>query len=125
LFLFAGSVKLILPIQATTMPVPLPGPFIRFIGVAEVFGAIGLVLPGALKIRQGLRPLAAVGLVIIMAGATVVTLLGGGALSAMFPLIVGVLAGSVAYCRRGELIVAGFALPSSIERATPPVGEPS
>ncbi len=123
LFLFAGSVKLILPLQAITMPVPLPGLFIRFIGVAEVFGALGLILPGPLKIRQGLTPLAAAGLVIIMAGATVITLLGGGTLSAVFPLIVGVLAGSVAYYRRGQLIVAGFVLPSSIERATPPVGE--
>jgi len=44
--------------------------------VAEVLGAFGLVLPGLLRIRQGLTPLAAAGLVIIMIGATVVMWVG-------------------------------------------------
>ena len=47
-----------------------------FIGVAEVLGAIGLILPGVLRIRPGLTPLAAAGLVIIMIGATVIGLGG-------------------------------------------------
>jgi uncharacterized membrane protein YphA (DoxX/SURF4 family) len=103
LFLFSGSMKLILPLQAMAMPVPLPGLFLRFIGVAEVLGAIGLILPGLLGIRPGLTPLAAGGLVIIMTGATVITVLGGGILSALVPLIVGVLAATVAYGRRERL----------------------
>ena len=45
--------------------------------MAEVLGAFGLVLPGLLRIRQGLTPLAAAGLVIIMIGATVVMWAGG------------------------------------------------
>jgi hypothetical protein len=53
----------------------LPGLFIRFIGVAEVCGAAGLILPWLMRIRPALTPLAAAGLVIIMAGATVITLL--------------------------------------------------
>ncbi len=78
LFLFAGSMKLIVPIAMLTaqMPLPLPGPFLKFIGVAEVTGAIGLILPGLVRIRPMLTPLAACGLLIIMIGATVVTLLG-------------------------------------------------
>src|SRR3989442_10014462 len=76
LFLFAGSMKLIVPIAMLTaqMPLPLPGPFLHFIGVAEVTGAVGLILPGLLRIRPKLTPLAACGLVTIMIGATVVTL---------------------------------------------------
>src|SRR6266480_747544 len=70
IFLFTGGMKLILPIEELTREMPLPGLFVRFIGVAEVLGAIGLVLPGLLRIRQGLTPLAAGGLVIIMIGAT-------------------------------------------------------
>jgi len=38
LFLFAGGVKLVLPLEALAGPVALPGLFIRFIGVAEVLG---------------------------------------------------------------------------------------
>jgi len=37
----------------------LPGLFLRFLGVAEVLGAIGLILPGLLRIRPALTPLAA------------------------------------------------------------------
>ena len=70
LFLFAGGTKLIQPIEVLTQQTPLPGLFVRFIGVAEVLGAIGLILPGLLRIRPWLTPLAAIGLGIIMIGAT-------------------------------------------------------
>src|SRR5437762_13397046 len=91
LFLFAGSMKLILPIEMLTAQMSLPGLFLRFIGTAEVAGAIGLILPGLLRIRPSLTPLAACGLVIIMIGATVVTLAGGEVVSALVPLMVGLL----------------------------------
>jgi hypothetical protein len=99
LFLFAGGMKLVLPLEAMAGPVALPGPFLRFIGVAEVCGAIGLILPGLLGIRAGLTPLAAVGLVVIMVGATVVTLAGGAVALALIPLAVGLLLAFVAYGR--------------------------
>jgi len=99
LFLFAGGVKLVLPLEELTAQVPLPGPFVRFIGVAEVLGAIGLILPGLLRIRPGLTPLAAAGLVIIMIGATVLTLASGGVAQALIPLVVGLLSAFVAYGR--------------------------
>ncbi len=101
LFLFAGGIKLVLPLEQLTgpMPVPLPGLFLRFIGVAEVLGAIALILPGLPGIRPGLTPLAAAGLVIIMIGATAVTLAGGDVTGALIPLVVGFLAAFVAYGR--------------------------
>ena len=99
LFLWAGGIKLVLPLEQLTWPVPLPGLFLRFIGVAEVLGAIGLILPGLLRIRPGLTPLAAAGLVIIMIGATAVTLAGGDVASALIPLVVGLLTALVAYGR--------------------------
>src|SRR5215472_2329884 len=40
-FLFAGSMKLVLPPEALKGPVALPVGFLRFIGIAEVGGAIG------------------------------------------------------------------------------------
>jgi DoxX-like family len=100
LFLFAGGMKLVLPLEAMEGPVPLPGNFLRFIGVAEMLGGLGLVLPGLLRIRRGLTPLAALGLVIIMLGATAVTLASGMIAPALIPLGVGALAAFVAYGRR-------------------------
>ena len=61
LFVFAGGMKLVLPIEAMKGPIELPGLFLRFIGVAEVLGAVGLILPSLLRIRPGLTPLAACG----------------------------------------------------------------
>jgi DoxX-like protein len=103
LFLFAGVTKLILPIEQMTGPVSLPELFLRFLGVAEVLGAIGLVLPGLVRIRPGLTPVAAAGLVIIMGGATVITAMGGTIAQAIFPLAIGVVAAAVAYGRRDLL----------------------
>jgi len=99
LFLWAGGMKLVLPLETLTGPIPLPGLFLRFVGVAEVLGALGLILPGLLRIRPGLTPLAAAGLVIIMIGATGVTLTGGDIAPALIPLVVGCLAAFVAYGR--------------------------
>src|SRR6059036_402371 len=91
-FLFAGGAKLVLPLDKLTGPVAVPGWFLRFIGVCEVLGAIGLILPGLLRIRPGLTPLAATGLVIIMIGATVITLVAGEIVPALISLVVGALA---------------------------------
>lgn len=99
LFLFAGVAKLALPLEALKGPIALPGGFLRFIGVAEVLGAVGLILPGLLRIRTILTPLAAGGLLIIMSGATILTAVGMGLAPALFPLGVGVLALAVAYSR--------------------------
>lgn len=82
-----------------SMPVELPALFVRFIGVAEVLGAIGLLLPGLLNIREELTLLAAAGIVIIMSGATVLTLVSGDVGPALVPVIVGFLAVFVAYGR--------------------------
>ena len=105
-FLFAGGLKLVLPIDDLTEQTALPGLFLRFIGLAEVVGAIGLILPGVLRIRPGLTPLAAAGLVIIMTGATVLTLADGSVAGALLPLVVGLLAAFVVYGRRSWLIAA-------------------
>src|SRR5262245_13333658 len=96
LFLFAGGMKLVMPIEMMKGPVELPGLFLRFIGVCEVLGAVGLILPQLLKIRRVLTPVAAAGLVIIMIGATVVTLVGGDAGPAVVPFVVGVVLSAIA-----------------------------
>jgi uncharacterized membrane protein YphA (DoxX/SURF4 family) len=99
LFLFAGGMKLVMPIEEMTKQIAMPGLFLRFIGVAEVFGAIGLIIPGLTRIQPGLTPLAAAGLVLIMIGATVTILATGDIATALMPLAVGILAAFVAYGR--------------------------
>ena len=101
LFLFAGGMKLVMPIEEMMkqMPLPLPGWFLRFIGVVELLGGIGVILPWLMRIRPVLTPLAAAGLVIVMIGATVYGLAAGEIASSLMPLAVGILAAFVAYGR--------------------------
>ena len=106
IFLFSGGMKLVTPLEVLTEQMRLPGLFVRFIGAAEVLGAIGLILPGLLRIRRGLTPLAAAGLVIIMIGATVLTLATGNVASALISLVVGLLAAFVAYGRWSRVTAA-------------------
>jgi hypothetical protein len=102
LFLLVGGMKLIVPVEAllAQMPIQVPGLFVRLIGAVEVAGALGLILPGLLRIRPVLTPLAACGLVIEMIGATVYTLVGGQGAVALLPVVLGLLCAFVAYGRR-------------------------
>lgn len=99
LFLFAGGMKLVMPIEAMTQQIALPGWFLRFIAVCEVLGGLGLILPGLLNIRPQLTALAAAGLVIIMIGATITSVVTGPVALALFPLITGILTAFVAVKR--------------------------
>jgi len=102
MFLFVGGIKLILPIQLllAQMPLPLPGLFIRFIATAEVAGALGLILPGLLRIRPMLTPLAALGLVLDMIGATAYNLISGQIGAAVTTVVLGLICLAIAYGRR-------------------------
>jgi hypothetical protein len=106
LFLFAGGVKLVMSAADLTAQTPLPAGFLRFIGVMEVLGGLGLVLPGLLRVQVALTPLAAAGLTIIMIGAVVVTIQTMGAAMAALPFVTGVLTLFVAY-RRWRLAPLG------------------
>jgi len=99
LFLFSGVTKIILPLEEMTRQIALPGLFLRFIGVCEILGALGLILPGIFRVRTGLTPVAAAALVIIMIGATVVNLMAGQRVAALITLVVGLLLAFVAYNR--------------------------
>jgi hypothetical protein len=99
-------------------PVALPEWFLRFIGVAEVLGALGLILPGLLRIRPGLTPLAAAGLVIIMIGATVIGLVGGMVVVALMNVVVALLAAFVVYGRWRLAPHRGSSRPSVLRPAS-------
>ncbi|MFI8526330.1 DoxX family protein [Promicromonospora sukumoe] len=80
---------------------------IRAIGVLEVLGGLGLVLPALLGVATDLVPLAALGLAMIMVGAAVTRLSRGEYRLMLLDLTYLVLAGFVAWGRFGpEAFVA-------------------
>jgi uncharacterized membrane protein YphA (DoxX/SURF4 family) len=108
LFLFSGGLKLVVPadlLQAQAPPgaITFSAWFLKFIGLCEVLGGLGLVLPGLFRRRRGLTPLAAIGLVIIMIGAVVVSVAGMGVKAGITPLVTLLLCAFVAYGRRNYL----------------------
>ena len=118
LFLFAGVLKLVLPLDKLTGPVAVPGLFLRFIGLCETLGGLGLILPGLLRIRTGLTPLAAAGLVIIMVGATVLNLRTGDLVTTTLTIVVGLLAALVAYARWKVVPLRGSSPDSALRSTT-------
>jgi len=97
-FLFTGGSKLATPTEVLAAQSHLPGLFMKFIGVCEVLGALGLILPGLFHVWPQLTPLAAACLIIIMIGATVSTAILLPVALPM-PVIVGLLTAFVAYGR--------------------------
>lgn len=80
LFLFSGVMKFVMSVEEMNgppAPVKLPGLFLHFIGVCEILGGLGLILPMLLHIKPKLTPIAACGLAIIMVGAVAIGLKGG------------------------------------------------
>src|SRR5436190_12796572 len=73
-FLFAGGAKFAMSAEQMNAgaSIQLPGWFLHFIGVCEVLGAIGLIVPGLTGIQPQLTPISAAGLVIIMIGAVTI-----------------------------------------------------
>ena len=69
-FLMAGGMKVSAPLEQLQAQMPwvtgAMGGAVRFIGIVELLGALGLVLPAATRIMPKLTPLAAAGLLTVM-----------------------------------------------------------
>ena len=98
---FAHGCLLLFPPAAVLqqMGTVIPDWFRLFLGVAEVLAAMGLTLPGITRIRPGLIPCAAAGLMIVMVGATVLHSTRGEISSAMVTSLLLALLTCVAYFR--------------------------
>ncbi len=108
LFAAYGLAPVHLPrVQAVLEKMPFSRGFLGLIGVAEVLGALGLILPAALNIQPRLTPLAAVGLTVIMLGAFGTHLAMGEIVQAVPSLVLGCLCAFIAYTligRRASLV---------------------
>jgi len=70
MFIMAGMMKSTQPIIDLSKSVPwtasVPVALVRFIGISELLGGIGLLLPSLLRIKPILTPVAAIGILLIM-----------------------------------------------------------
>jgi hypothetical protein len=98
MFMFAGGFKLAKPMLGVEQG-HLPYWLVIFIGVCEVAGALGVILPGLTRVKPGLVPLAALGLATIMVLATLLHLSRGEGSHAVTTVILLVIALFVAWGR--------------------------
>lgn len=103
LFLMAGFTKTFRPLETVAKSLPwvkeYPAWFTRFIGVSELLGAIGLILPGLVHILPWLTVVAAIGLAIVMVAALIFHLIRREYTGLIAPLVLLVLTLFVAYGR--------------------------
>ena len=81
------------------MNASLPRWFQLFLGVSEVAAAVGLTLPGITRVQPQLVPAAAMGIMLVMIGATIFHLLRAEWSSAVITLVLLLMATYVAYMR--------------------------
>jgi putative oxidoreductase len=102
-FGMAGVMKSTAPIaelaHKLVWPGVVPAALVRFIGLSELAGALGLVLPSATRIKPALTPLAAAGLVIVMVLASLFHLSRGEMGALPINATLGALAAFVAWGR--------------------------
>ena len=106
LFALTGYMKVTLPPAEFAQLQTLPLALVRFIGIAELAGALGLILPAATRILAWLTPLAAVGLLTVMVLATGFHIVRGEWQFALFTLALGLLAAFVAWGRYRRVPIA-------------------
>lgn len=105
-FLGIGMSKLVMSASdLESMAEGVPVALLRIAGTAEVLGALGLVGPALTRILPVLTPIAAVGLVLTMVGATITNIIIGEYAIIAQTLVLGALAGFVAWARFGPYAI--------------------
>lgn len=95
-----GWIMLVPPADVVEAMNASMAPWLRiFIGIVEILGAAGLILPGLTRIQPHLTAWAATGLAIIVALATPLHLMRGEYSSAIMTAVLFVLCACVAYMR--------------------------
>jgi putative oxidoreductase len=110
MFAMAGVLKSTRPIAELAPMIPwtpdVPEALVRFIGISELAGAIGLIVPAATRILPWLTPLAALGIAVIMLLATGFHIMRGEIANLPITLILGALAAFVAWGRSRKAPIA-------------------
>ncbi len=103
MFGMAGMMKTFQPIDKLAVKVPwvkdYPAGVVRFVGIAEVLGAVGLIVPLLSGILPILTPVAAVSLALVMVLAAIYHFRKGEMKEIGFNFVLGALSAFVAYGR--------------------------
>jgi hypothetical protein len=95
--LASSAPKLFLPPEMLPpMPIPLPRAFVVFVGICEMLGAFGLIVPAVTKVRVGLVPLAAAGLTLVCIGGATYQIAAGEYGGTIFAVVLGLVCAFVA-----------------------------
>ena len=102
-FISAGYTKTFQPVESLVASMPwvadAPSALVRFIGISEILGAIGLILPSLLKIQPKLTVHAAIGLLTIMVLAAALHVYRGEFDLIGFSIIFAILCGFITWGR--------------------------
>lgn len=102
-FVMGGAMKLATPYEALVLEMTwvahVPAAGVKLIGLLEVLGAMGLILPAAFRFKPGLTPLAAVGLLLTMICAAGLHISIGEASMIAPNVVLGTLAAFIAWGR--------------------------
>lgn len=101
--IWAAYLKMVQPITQLQAMWPWTGEvsptFVKFTGVIDLLGGLGVLLPALLKFKPMLTPIAAVGIVLLMISASIFHICRGEASQIGFNLVFGAIAAFVAYGR--------------------------
>lgn len=102
MFIMAGAMKVMTPIDELALKAPwvadMPG-LAKFIGMSELLGGLGLILPALLRKWTILTPLAAIGIFLIMFLAVIFHIRMGETATVGMPILLGLIAFFIAWGR--------------------------
>jgi len=105
-----GAMKTFTPIEQLAASLPwaaeVSSGLVRFIGLAELLGGLGLILPSLLKIKPILTPISAIGIIAIMIFAAIFHITRGETGVIGMNIIMAALSGLVAWIRLKKAPIA-------------------
>lgn len=105
-FIAIGGMKVLASaadLEQSAMGVPVV--LLKVAGIAELLGALGLILPATTRIMPMLTPLAAVGLTVTMIGATIANVVVGAYSALPMTIVLGLVCALVGWARFGRYAV--------------------
>jgi hypothetical protein len=103
ILIWASSMKLFRPVSQLALMWPWVGQvssvFVKFTGLVDLLGALGLLLPALLRVKPNLTPMAALSLIVLMICASAFHIARGEAAAIGFNIVFALIAGFIAWGR--------------------------